>query len=233
MNTFLATLTITLLLVAGLTSVNAQETNNAPKGQMPMMEGSMKCPMCGQMMPQGMMRQMPMMKGMMGGKDGMMGQKMEQKAEKPPQQKMPMMDSRQGVTEQTSANLPTPHACLAMADVLKLTDDQVIALKEITRNLEKETIRKLSDAAIARVELNALLDQQEIDTDQVQKKVRQIHELQAEQSIAQIQASVDATKILNAAQRTHLMELMKGNVPPVEETEKTPPESAEHEEHHK
>jgi Spy/CpxP family protein refolding chaperone len=230
MKPFLVALTTTLLLVAVLTGVNAQETDTAPKGQMPMMEGGMKCPMCGQMMSEGMMGkkggmmgQMPMKGGMMGEGGGMMGQM---------PMKGGMMNGSSPTTGQASSNLPSPTKYLATAEALKLTNEQVKSLKALARNVEKETIRKLSDAAIARVELNALLDEEDINTEKVQKTVRRIHELEAERNIAEIQASVEAAKILNAAQRAHFKELTAGKAPAAHKAKTPDAESAEHEKHH-
>jgi len=200
MKKFVAPLTTILLLVAFSGIVTAQEaekeTERQPMqmpmmqgmvgqqgrmmpgvmgggmmGQMPMMQGGMMCPMCSQMM-----SHIPMMQ-MMG--HGIMGQ-------------MPMMQMM--AHSMMRINMLNARTLLALADKLKLKQEQIKSLKNISLNSQKESIKKGADLAIARIELNALLDQEEIDLEGVQQKIGQIANLEAELRIAHIKASIEAKK---------------------------------------
>ena len=241
MKKFFATLTLTLLLAA-VVSVNAQEAEQKPEKRpekpMPMkggemkgqMEGGMRCPMCGQIMPAGMMGQM------MGGQPGMMGQK-------------PMMDDkmrgsgmeRERMRGQLQAEvIPSPQTLLAFSAELKMDDEQVKSLKQIALNVHKESIRKKADREIAEVELHALLEQEPVEIEQAQQKIRQVANIEAELKITHIQASIAAKKVLTADQRALLQKIAtkemrgeKASPPPKgEKVEKPKRPEAEHEAHH-
>lgn len=237
MKAFLALLTTTLLLVGAFGIANAQVAQNPdpigatqqkPAQQMSMMkgmmgqnEGGMKCPMCAQMMSEGMMgnqdgmmSEMPMMgdmmKQMMGGQRGMMG-KMHQ------------------------ANLPDAQALLAVSDELKLADNQIQSLKDIALRTQKESIKKQAELEVARLELNALLDREQIDTEQVRQKLNQAATLETDLKMAQIQNSVAAKAVLTAEQRALFKDVTKKGkmmMQSGEKAEKSTPEASEHEKHH-
>jgi len=205
-----------LLLVAAVGGLNAQkidqDTEAEPAAQqMPMMQG---------MMGRGMMGQMPMMQGMMGGQGGMMGQGM----------------MRGGMM---SMDIPNAQKLLALADDLKLKDEQIKSLKTLSLNSQKESISQGADLSIARLELNSLLGQEEINLAQVQQKVREVANLEAELRIAQIKASIEAKEVLTEEQHALLKEITKKKATamtkPAAQTgkvKKMMPKATEHEEHH-
>lgn len=227
---FVATLTITLLLAAFVSSINAQKieqkTEKMPAqqmpmmggmmsgqhgmmGQMPMMQGGMMCPMCGKMM-----GQMPMMGGMMSGQHGMMGQ-------------MSMMNM----------NVPNVQMLLASEDELNLKEEQIKSLKNISVNSQKESINKKADLAIARIELNALLDQQKIDLEPVKQKVREIADLEAELRIIHIKTSTEAKEVLTDEQSSLFKKMIKKRTkaekkPFTQKAEKPMHQATEQEKHH-
>jgi len=230
-----------LLLVAAVGGLNAQkidqDTEAEPAAQqMPMMQG---------MMGRGMMGQMPMMQGMMGGQGGMMGQgmmcpmcgKMMQGG---------MMGGQGGMMGQgmmrggmMSMDIPNAQKLLALADDLKLKDEQIKSLKTLSLNSQKESISQGADLSIARLELNSLLGQEEINLAQVQQKVREVANLEAELRIAQIKASIEAKEVLTEEQHALLKEITKKKATamtkPAAQTgkvKKMMPKATEHEEHH-
>lgn len=222
MKTRFATLTITLMLMAGLVAINAQETEQQtaeqPKQEMRMMGDGMQCPMCGQMMPEGRRhrakenhkwegrRDMMEHQSMMHGQKGGQGRMMER-----------MGNEHDSMMKQMhSVNLPDAQTLLAKGEELSLTGEQVKSLKDISLSAQKESIKKHADLAIARVELHALLDQEDIDVERVQQKVRQAADLEAELKIAHLRAAISAKGVLTADQRTRFEEIAKKRVRPKE-----------------
>ncbi|MBC8231614.1 hypothetical protein H8E77_18850 [bacterium] len=251
MKPFLATLAMLLLLVAAVDSLNAQEIDQDTEaepaaqqmpmmqgmmgrgmmGQTPMMQGGMMggqggmmqggmmgsgmmCPMCGKMMQGGMMQ------GMMGGQGGMMGRGMMQSG---------MM----------SMDMPNAQKLLALADELKLKDEQIKSLKTLSLNSQKKSISQGADLSIAKLELNSLLGQEEIDLEPVQQKVKQVAQLEADLKIAHIKASIEAKEVLTKEQQVLLKEITKKKATamakPAAQTgkaKKMMPQATEHEMHH-
>jgi Spy/CpxP family protein refolding chaperone len=247
MKTFFATLTIALLLAASVGILNAQETEQKteekPAQKMPMMgqmmggqggmmqggmmgqmgmeakpraADGMMCPMCGKMMQGGMMGGM-MGKGMMQG--GMMG----------------------GMMGKKTADLPNAQTFLALTDELKLKDEQIKSLKSISLNSQKGAIRKGADLSIAKLELNALLGQDKIDLEQVQQKVKEVANFEADLQIAQVEASIKAKEVLTNEQIASFKEITKKKAKAAKkpatqkakkDEDKPKPEATEHESHH-
>jgi len=239
MKSLFAALSIALLLAASMGSLNAQsaeqETEKEPAAQqMPMkgrmmggqqggmmggmMQGGMMgqgsgmmCPMCGKMM-QG---------GMMG---GMMGKSMMQG----------------GMMVKKTLDLPTAQTFLALTDELKLKDEQVKSLKSISLNSQKGAIRKGADLSIARLELNAILGQEKIDLEQVQQKVKEVANIEAEVQITQVGAAIKAKEVLTDEQIAAFKEITKKKAQPAKKPankqakkeQKPKAEAAGHEAHH-
>ncbi|MHC4536406.1 MAG: periplasmic heavy metal sensor, partial [Planctomycetota bacterium] len=138
-----------------------------------------------------------------------------------------------------SKDIPNAQKLLALADELKLKDDQIKSLKTLSLNSQKESIRQNADLAIAKVELNALLGQEDIDLVQVQQKVREVANLEAEVKIAQIETAIKAKEVLTTEQQALLKEITKKKAKVVEKpaattgkARKMMPQATEHEEHH-
>jgi hypothetical protein len=233
MKMFFATLAIALLLISFVSSLNAQEAEQemekeSAAGQMPMM--------------QGMMGQMPMMQRMMSGQGQMMqGGMMGQGMMCPMCGQMMEGGMMGGMMHgaMMGADMPNAQKLLALADDLKLKDEQIKSLKTLSLNSQKGAIRKNADLAIAKLELNSLLGQEEIDLAQVQQKVREVANLEAELKIAHIEASIEAKKVLTEEQRALLKDISTKKATAVEKpaaptgkAKKMMPQATEHEAHH-
>ena len=108
---------------------------------------------------------------------------------------------------------------------MNLEDEQVKSLKALSLNSQKGAIRKGADLSIARLELNALLGQEEIDFEQAQQKVKEVANLEAELQIAQIEASIQAKDVLTDEQLVLFKEITKkramaGQKPAMQKSEK-------------
>ena len=247
METYLATLAMVLLLVAAVGSLNAQEIDQDTEAeptaqQMPMMQG---------MMGRGMMGQMPMMQGMMGGQGGMMQGGMMGSGMMCPMCGKMMQGGMMGGMMQgmmgrgmmqsgmMSMDIPNAQKLLALADDLKLKDEQIKSLKTLALNSQKESISQGADLSIAKLELNSLLGQEEIDLEPVQQKVKQVAQLEADLKIAHIKASIEAKEVLTKEQQVLLKEITKKKATamakPAAQTgkaKKMMPQATEHEMHH-
>jgi Spy/CpxP family protein refolding chaperone len=240
MKTIFAAITVACFLIATLSGVNAQEQQKSQPmpmmkqmmggqgGGMNQMQGGMRCPMCGQMVSEEMMGQMPMMKNMMdmmSGQGGGMNQ-------------APMMGGMmsQMMEQMRHPNLPDVQMLLGLSDQLKLTDEQVRSLKQVHLQLQKDVIRKQADLAIASLELNALLDQEKIDMGQVRQKAQAAANLEAEIKLAHIQADTDARAVLTPEQRAMLAKMSKMEKPMMMGQSKASggesPQPSGHEQHH-
>ena len=146
-----------------------------------MMSGDMMCPMCGKMMGgQGMMSG-AMMQGMMGSG-------------------MPMM---QGMM----AGKPR---IAGMAEALKLSEEQQDKLNALHIAYKKDMIRRKADKEIAEIDLQELIDQDEVDLDAVEEKLREIANLEAQTKYAWVKLLVDSKSLLSAEQKAEFKKLMKG-----------------------
>jgi len=219
MKSLFAALSIALLLAASMGSLNAQsaeqETEKEPAAQQMPMKGRM---MGGQ---QGGMMGGMMQGGMMG---GMMGKSMMQG----------------GMMVKKTLDLPTAQTFLALTDELKLKDEQVKSLKSISLNSQKGAIRKGADLSIARLELNAILGQEKIDLEQVQQKVKEVANIEAEVQITQVGAAIKAKEVLTDEQIAAFKEITKKKAQPAKKPankqakkeQKPKAEAAGHEAHH-
>ena len=101
---------------------------------------------------------------------------------------------------------------LSYADELGLSVDQVSKLKERQRALNKEIIDLRAKIAAAQIELQELFDQDKVDMNAVEKKIRANQELSGALLLSSIRANVDARNILTPEQRTAAQLLVTGGM---------------------
>jgi Spy/CpxP family protein refolding chaperone len=210
---------------AGMMSGGMMQGMMSDKG---MMEDGMMCPMCKKMMGGKGMMSGGMMQGMMSDKgmmvDGMM---------------CPMCGKMMGGKGMMGGKA---HIA-AMAEVLKLSEEQQDKLNALHIAHRKDAIRKKADKEIAEIDLQVLIDQDEVDLDAVEGKLKEIADLEVQTKYASIKLLVDSKSLLTAEQKLELKKLMKGKKCSMmgqmmggkeAKADKSAPktESGEHEEHH-
>ncbi len=136
--------------------------------------------MGGQGMGPGMMGGHGMKPGMMGGQ-GMMGGRM----------------------------MEAEHHLARVLDGLNLDEQQKKVIGEIRSSIKKDTIRRMADISIARLELRDLLLQDPPDMKAVEAKVRQLGSLRTEMHLSHIKALETIKTKLTPDQRKKLGDLIK------------------------
>lgn len=126
--------------------------------------------------------------GMMGGHGGMMGGPGRMKGDR-------MME--------------VEHHLARVLDGLSLDEQQKKALAEIRSARQKDTIRKMADIGIARIELRDLLLQDPPDMKAVEAKIRQLGTLRTEMHLSHIKTLENIKAKLTPEQRKKLRESLK------------------------
>lgn len=124
--------------------------------------------------------------GMMGGK-GMMG----------------------GHGQMGDRMMEVEHHLARVLDGLNLDEQQKKGIGEIRSSIKKDTIRKMADLSIARLELRDLLLQDPPDMKAVEAKVMQLGSLRTEMHLAHIKALEMIKAKLTPEQRKKIVERMK------------------------
>ncbi len=103
------------------------------------------------------------------------------------------------------------HHLSAFFTVLNLDEQQKKSIREIKSTIIKETIRKMADIQIARIELQDLLARDPVDMKAVEAKVKQIGMVRTDMHLAHIRALEEIKSKLTAEQRKRLVEMIKSH----------------------
>lgn len=96
---------------------------------------------------------------------------------------------------------------LALADELSLSEEQVKQLQSIISESQKNNIMSRARIEVGELELQALLDQPELDRNKVDAKIREIGEMKTESHINDVHAMIDAREVLTQEQKEKLKKL--------------------------
>jgi Spy/CpxP family protein refolding chaperone len=103
---------------------------------------------------------------------------------------------------------------LCCKEGLELTDEQVANLKSIKMNFLKSKIQMEADLKIAELELKELMSAEKMDMAKVEKMIKSIYMMKAENKIAALKAHEKAKSILTPEQllkkKEHHKKMMKG-----------------------
>ncbi len=105
--------------------------------------------------------------------------------------------------------METEHHLAMILDGLGLNDQQKKAIGEIRSSMKKDTIRRMADISIARLELGDLLLQDPLDMKAVEAKVRQLGSLRTEMHLAHIKILENIKAQLTPEQRKKLGDMIK------------------------
>jgi Spy/CpxP family protein refolding chaperone len=101
------------------------------------------------------------------------------------------------------------HHLARVLDGLNLDEQQKKAIGDIKSAMKKDTIRKMADIRIARIELSDLLLQDPLDLKAVEAKLRQLGSLRTEMHLSHIKTLESIKATLTPEQRKLLKEKMK------------------------
>lgn len=113
-------------------------------------------------------------------------------------------ESSQKSESQTSAltdrNYDIISQYLSYKNELNLSSDQVTALKKHKREIDKSVIRLDAAIKVAQIEMEELLNENQVDMDKVENKIREIEKNRTERSLKQIRLLTEAKNILTEDQ---------------------------------
>ena len=95
---------------------------------------------------------------------------------------------------------PSPHGP-QLFEALELSAEQRDQIKAIHRETAKKKARKKADIRIARVDLEALMDQEQADRKKIHKQIKEIAALRAQMKILQVDQDLDIQQTLGPEQR--------------------------------
>lgn len=101
---------------------------------------------------------------------------------------------------QTDRNYDIISQYLSYKNELKLSSEQVDALKKHKREIDKFVIRLDAAIKVAQIEMEELLNENQVDMDKVENKIREIEKNRTERSLKQIRSLTDAKSILTKDQ---------------------------------
>jgi Spy/CpxP family protein refolding chaperone len=101
--------------------------------------------------------------------------------------------------------------CMEHADKMGLTDDQMMKMKPIHREMQKKQIRSKSDLKIAEIELMEIMEVKDFDLDKATSAVKKIENIKISQHLEMLKAMKDMRAILTDEQfkNMHKMCMMK------------------------
>jgi Spy/CpxP family protein refolding chaperone len=113
------------------------------------------------------------------------------------------------------AALPDPDPAAAGPDLeriqqqIGLNDAQLGQLKKVWRDERKGNIKRRADMAIARMEMEELLDAPTVDEKALNAKVKELSDLQASALRARVDSRLALRKVVNPEQQQKLRRLMR------------------------
>jgi len=101
--------------------------------------------------------------------------------------------------------------CMEHADKMGLTDDQMMKMKPLHREMQKKQIRSKADLKLAEIELMEIMEVKDFDLDKATYAVKKIEDIKTAQHLEMLKAMKDMRAILTDDQfkKMHKMCMMK------------------------
>jgi periplasmic protein CpxP/Spy len=99
-------------------------------------------------------------------------------------------------------------SCLAQAGKLGLTDDQIMKMKPIHRDMQKMQARFKADLKIAEIDLMAIMDVKDFDLDKADAQVRKIGDMKTAHHLEMLKAMKEMRAILTDDQFKKMQQMM-------------------------
>jgi Spy/CpxP family protein refolding chaperone len=90
--------------------------------------------------------------------------------------------------------------CMEQADKMGLTDDQMMEMKPLHREMHKKQIRSKADLKIAEIELREIMDVKDFDLDKASSAVKKIEDIKTARHLEMLKAMKDMRAILTDEQ---------------------------------
>jgi Spy/CpxP family protein refolding chaperone len=90
--------------------------------------------------------------------------------------------------------------CMEHADKMGLTDDQMMKMKPMHKEMQKKQIRSKADLKIAEIELMEIMEVKDFDLDKASSAVKKIEDIKTAQHLEMLKAMKDMRAILTDEQ---------------------------------
>jgi len=111
--------------------------------------------------------------------------------------------------------------CIEHADQMGLTDDQIMKMKPIHREMQKKQARYKADLKIAEIELMEIMDVKDFDLEKASSQVKKIAEIKTAHQLEMLKAMKEMRTILTDEQFKKMKKMMPmkaGEKKPVKKT---------------
>ena len=112
--------------------------------------------------------------------------------------------------------------CIEHADMMGLTDDQIMKMKPIHREMQKKQARFKADQRIAEIELMEIMDVKDFDLEKASAKVKNIAEIKTAHQLEMLKAMKEMRTILTDEQFKKMKKMMPMKMMPMKAGEKKP-----------
>lgn len=115
--------------------------------------------------------------------------------------------------------------CIEHADKIALTDDQIMKMKPIHREMQKKQARFKADQRIAEIELMEIMDVKDFDLEKASSQVKKIAEIKTAHQLEMLKAMKEMRTILTDEQfkkMKRMMPMKTGVKKPAKKTMKKP-----------
>ena len=112
--------------------------------------------------------------------------------------------------------------CIEHADKMGLTDDQIMKMKPIHREMQKKQARYKADLKIAEIELMEIMEVKDFDLEKANAAVKKIAEIKTAHHLEMLKAMKEMRTILTDEQFQKMKKMMPMKMMPTKTGEKKP-----------
>ncbi len=112
--------------------------------------------------------------------------------------------------------------CIEHADMMGLTDDQIMKMKPIHREMQKKQARFKADQRIAEIELMEIMDVKDFDLEKASSQVKKIAEIKTAHQLEMLKAMKEMRTLLTDEQFKKMKKIMPMKMMPMKAGEKKP-----------
>lgn len=112
--------------------------------------------------------------------------------------------------------------CIEHAERMGLTDDQIMKMKPIHREMQKKQARFKADQRIAEIELMEIMDVKDFDLEKANAAVKKIAEIKTAHQLEMLKAMKEMRTILTDEQFKKMKKIMPMKMMPMKAGEKKP-----------
>ena len=112
--------------------------------------------------------------------------------------------------------------CIEHADALGFTDDQMMKMKPVHREMQKKQARFKADLKIAEIELMEIMEVKDFDLEKASAAVKKIADIKAAHHLEMLKAMKEMRTILTDEQFKKMKKMMSMKMMPMKTGEKKP-----------